>query len=128
MREESFGPVFNPDGSPTEFTKQMLEGTGRTADELRKQPATPQEAYDAVIREVYPDGNVPTGEFPKDRSKLEAAIMRANTAYDNTHWSHQDFIASQGACPVCSALYGNTHTDTCFYSGTVSLDPGWGPD
>lgn len=24
MREENFGPVANPDGSPTEFTKQMF--------------------------------------------------------------------------------------------------------
>jgi len=30
MREENFGPVSNPDGSPTEMTKAMLEGTGRS--------------------------------------------------------------------------------------------------
>lgn len=35
MREENFGPVFNPDGSPTEFTKQMLAGTGRDPEELK---------------------------------------------------------------------------------------------
>lgn len=30
MKEESFGPVFNPDGSPSDVTRQMLEGTGRS--------------------------------------------------------------------------------------------------
>ena len=35
MREESLGPVFNPDGTPTEVTKQMLAGTGRSPEELR---------------------------------------------------------------------------------------------
>lgn len=30
MREISFGPVSNPDGTPTEFTKQMLGNTGRS--------------------------------------------------------------------------------------------------
>lgn len=35
-REISFGPVANPDGSPTEFTKQMLAGTGRDPDEFAR--------------------------------------------------------------------------------------------
>lgn len=29
MKEENLGPVLNEDGTPTEFTKQMLEDTGR---------------------------------------------------------------------------------------------------
>lgn len=29
MKELNLGPVSNPDGTPTELTKQMLEGTGR---------------------------------------------------------------------------------------------------
>lgn len=28
--EISYGPVTNPDGSPTEFTKMMLQNTGRS--------------------------------------------------------------------------------------------------
>jgi len=30
MRYESLGPVLNPDGSPSDITKKMLEGTGRS--------------------------------------------------------------------------------------------------
>lgn len=40
MREESFGPVFNPDGSPTDFTIGMLAGTGREPTELEANPTT----------------------------------------------------------------------------------------
>lgn len=34
MREINYGPVSNPDGSPSEITKDMLAGTGRDADEF----------------------------------------------------------------------------------------------
>ena len=34
VREINFGPVANPDGSPTEFTKQMLADTGRDPEEF----------------------------------------------------------------------------------------------
>lgn len=36
MRYEDFGPVANPDGSPTEMTRQMLAGTGRDPVEFAK--------------------------------------------------------------------------------------------
>ena len=32
MRYESFGPVSNPDGTPSAFTKSMLQGTGRSLE------------------------------------------------------------------------------------------------
>ena len=34
MKEENFGPVSNPDGTPTELTKEMLAGTGRSPEEF----------------------------------------------------------------------------------------------
>jgi len=36
MRYENFGPVANPDGTPTELTKEMLADTGRDAYEFAR--------------------------------------------------------------------------------------------
>jgi len=50
MREENFGPVLNDDGTPTEFTKQMLEGTGR---ELTPPFNFTDKEIDEVVDEAY---------------------------------------------------------------------------
>ena len=52
MREISLGPVRNPDGSPTELTKQMLAGTGRDPDEFAR-PGGPRQHIIPVAFEVY---------------------------------------------------------------------------
>ena len=68
-----------------------------------------------------------------------ASHVHITTGPDLTsrYWSDQDYIASQGSCPNCNALYGNSHEARCglepngiyvHYTGIVSLDPGWGPD
>ena|ERR1051325_1819405 len=34
MREINFGPVANPDGTPSDITREMLAGTGRDPNEF----------------------------------------------------------------------------------------------
>jgi hypothetical protein len=69
MRYENLGPVRNPDGSPTDLTRSMLEGTGRDPVEFARQvPAkraipTPEE-YAAGDADGELAGNCPVcGSF-----------------------------------------------------------------
>jgi hypothetical protein len=45
MKEINLGPVANPDGSPTEFTKQMLADTGRDPEEFAANVAANSNTY-----------------------------------------------------------------------------------
>lgn len=73
MREESLGPVANPDGSPTELTKQMLKGTGRDPDEFA---ATSQygTTYADLSLEDQPFVDVEVDEQSVLRSRRGAAL------------------------------------------------------
>lgn len=63
MEEVNFGPVFNPDGSPSELTKEMLEGTGRLGEEpFSHRRLTLDEDPSGVINEISEE--VEAGDAP----------------------------------------------------------------
>jgi hypothetical protein len=71
---------------------------------------TQQDAYDAVIRRVYPDGP-PTGEDPADRDLLTATILEAHEA-----WERADLKVVWGVEPhvfVCHSDIGGCEAPDC---------------
>lgn len=110
-REINYGPVSNPDGSPTELTKQMLEGTGRDPVEFAANAHDPLTGQKDLITAVL---GYFLGDYEDDYLNGPGTFTGPWSEYQKTtEEEHEAFVKQyQDAMRLYFALTGTDYNET----------------